>query len=88
MSPATRWAAEIRADVNPKELLSAVASLCLPVPDAGIDYSRRMVALLVDGLRYGAGAGGSGSSGRRSDAPAGSPSVQAASSSSGNAVIQ
>src|SRR6476619_4894409 len=45
---------EIRADVSPRDLLSAVASLCLPVPDAGVDYSRRMVALLVDGLRYGA----------------------------------
>jgi len=46
---------EIRADVSPQELLSAVASLCLPVPGGGVDYSRRMVALLVDGLRYGAG---------------------------------
>jgi AcrR family transcriptional regulator len=46
---------EVRSDVNAKELLTAVASLCLPVPDGGIDYSRRMVALLVDGLRYGAG---------------------------------
>lgn len=45
---------EIRADVSSKELLSAVASLCLPVPGGGIDYSRRMVALLVDGLRHGA----------------------------------
>jgi hypothetical protein len=44
---------EIRADVSPKDLLSAVASLCLPVPDGGVEYSRRMVALLVDGLRYG-----------------------------------
>ena len=47
---------EIRSDVSPRDLLSAVASLCLPVPDGGVDYSRRMVALLVDGLRYGAGA--------------------------------
>jgi hypothetical protein len=39
---------------SPRELLSAVASLCLPVPDGGVDYSQRMVALLVDGLRYGA----------------------------------
>jgi hypothetical protein len=45
---------EIRSDIDPKELLSAVASLCLPVPDGGVDYSRRMVALLVDGLRFGA----------------------------------
>ncbi|MCW2993255.1 MAG: TetR family transcriptional regulator [Conexibacter sp.] len=46
---------EIRSDVDPRELLTAVASLCLPVPDGGLDYSRRMVALLVDGLRHGAG---------------------------------
>lgn len=43
----------IRSDVSPQELLSAVASLCLPVPGGGVDYSRRMVALLVDGLRHG-----------------------------------
>ena len=45
---------EIHSDVSPQELLSAVASLCLPVPGGGVDYSRRMVALLVDGLRHGA----------------------------------
>jgi AcrR family transcriptional regulator len=45
---------EIRGDVDPKELLSAVASLCLPMSEGGVDYSRRMVALLMDGLRYGA----------------------------------
>ena len=38
---------EIRADVSPPDLLSAVASLCLLVPDGGVDQSRRMVALLV-----------------------------------------
>jgi hypothetical protein len=27
---------------------------CLPVADEGVAYSQRMVALLVDGLRYGA----------------------------------
>ncbi|WP_433427547.1 TetR/AcrR family transcriptional regulator [Nonomuraea sp. CA-141351] len=45
---------EIRADISPKDLLYAVANLCLPVADEGVAYSRRMVALLVDGLRYGA----------------------------------
>jgi AcrR family transcriptional regulator len=45
---------EIRADINPKDLLYAVANLCMPVADEGASYSRRMVALLVDGLRYGA----------------------------------
>jgi AcrR family transcriptional regulator len=46
---------EIRADVSPRSLLYAVASLCLPVPGEGVAYSQRMVALLLDGLRYGAG---------------------------------
>jgi AcrR family transcriptional regulator len=45
---------EIRADISPRDLLYAVANLCLPVADEGVAYSRRMVALLIDGLRYGA----------------------------------
>lgn len=45
---------EIRADISPKYLLRAVANLSLPAPDEGIAYSQRMVALLIDGLRYGA----------------------------------
>jgi AcrR family transcriptional regulator len=48
---------DIRADVGADDLLRAVALLCQPVSDQGLDYSQRMVALLVDGLRYGAGAG-------------------------------
>ncbi|WP_327588648.1 TetR/AcrR family transcriptional regulator [Nonomuraea sp. NBC_00507] len=47
---------EIRADISPKELLYAVSHLCLPVEDEGVAYSQRMVALLIDGLRYGADA--------------------------------
>jgi AcrR family transcriptional regulator len=43
---------EIRADISASDLLSAVALLCRPVSDEGIAYSRRMVALLIDGLRY------------------------------------
>jgi AcrR family transcriptional regulator len=46
---------EIRTDVSAKDLLRAVANLCMPIPGEGPAYSRRMVALLVDGLRYGAG---------------------------------
>jgi DNA-binding transcriptional MerR regulator/AcrR family transcriptional regulator len=46
---------EIRADISAKDLLHAVASLCLPAPDGEPEYSQRMVALLIDGLRYGAG---------------------------------
>jgi hypothetical protein len=49
-------AAEIRADIDPKDLLYAVSNLCLPLSDEGAAYSQRMVALLVDGLRYGADA--------------------------------
>ncbi len=46
---------EVRADIEPDELLSAVASLCMQAPGEKPDHARRMVALLVDGLRYGAG---------------------------------
>ncbi|TDQ00773.1 TetR/AcrR family transcriptional regulator [Labedaea rhizosphaerae] len=45
---------DIRSGVSPEDLLHAVASLCLPVPGEGVAYNRRMVALLIDGLRYGA----------------------------------
>jgi AcrR family transcriptional regulator len=54
---------EIRAGISAQDLLYAVANLCLPVADeagrclpAGreVPYSQRMVALLIDGLRYGA----------------------------------
>jgi len=45
---------EIRAGISATDLLHAVANLCLPVADEGADYSQRMVALLIDGLRYGA----------------------------------
>lgn len=48
---------EIRAGTSARDLLYAVANLCMPVPGAGPDYSQRMVALLVDGLRYGAAPG-------------------------------
>jgi AcrR family transcriptional regulator len=45
-------AGEVRADVGPDDLISAVASLCMPAHDKGPDHAQRMVALLVDGLRY------------------------------------
>jgi AcrR family transcriptional regulator len=45
---------EIRAGISATDLLHAVANLCLPVADEGAAYSQRMVALLIDGLRYGA----------------------------------
>jgi AcrR family transcriptional regulator len=47
-------AGEIRDDIVPRDLLHAVANLSLPAADEGVDYSQRMVALLIDGLRYGA----------------------------------
>lgn len=44
-------AGTIRGDVEPDDLLQAVANLCLPAErDAG--HTLRMVALLIDGLRY------------------------------------
>ena len=45
---------EIRAGISATDLLPAVANLCLPVADKGVAYNQRMVALLLDGLRYGA----------------------------------
>jgi AcrR family transcriptional regulator len=47
-------AGEIRADVDADELLSAVASLCMSAHATAPGRAERMVALLVDGLRYGA----------------------------------
>jgi hypothetical protein len=48
-------AGAVRGDVDRFELLGAVANLCIPPPGSD-DNSRahRMVALLMDGLRYGA----------------------------------
>ena len=44
-------AGRIADDVEPYELLWAVANLCVPSADVGPHYSRRMVELLLDGLR-------------------------------------
>lgn len=43
---------EVRADVEPDELLWAVASLCTGVHDGDTVHAQHIVALLVDGLRY------------------------------------
>lgn len=45
-------AGELRADARPYDLLRAVASLCMPTSDGDPTAARRLVALLVDGLRY------------------------------------
>ena len=44
----------VPSDVEPYDLLRAVASLCTPGHDVGPDHARRMVDLLIDGLRHGA----------------------------------
>ena len=45
-------AGEVRADVDPGDLLNAVANLISTAHGGGPEQARRMVALLVDGLRY------------------------------------
>jgi AcrR family transcriptional regulator len=51
-------AGEVRADVDADELLGAVASLCMSAHNDGPGRAERMVALLIDGLRYGANPSG------------------------------
>ncbi|MBE9136203.1 TetR/AcrR family transcriptional regulator [Nodosilinea sp. LEGE 07088] len=47
-------AGEVRTDIEPYDLLRAIANLCMSAKDDRTDYARRMISLLVDGLRYGA----------------------------------
>ena len=47
-------AGEERADVNADDLLSAVGNLSRQAPDDDPERTRRIIALLIDGLRYGA----------------------------------
>jgi AcrR family transcriptional regulator len=47
-------AGEIRGGISAEDILYAVANLSLPPKDHGPAFSQRMVALLIDGLRYGA----------------------------------
>jgi AcrR family transcriptional regulator len=42
----------VRTDIDASDLLGAVASLCMHAYNQGPDHARRMVSLLVDGLRY------------------------------------
>ncbi|MCD0484774.1 hypothetical protein LO771_20845 [Streptacidiphilus sp. ASG 303] len=45
-------AGRIRSDIDPEDLLRAVGNLTLPAQDDTDGHTRRMIALLVDGLRY------------------------------------
>ncbi|CAB4051902.1 hypothetical protein LMG9964_05582 [Paraburkholderia phenoliruptrix] len=47
-------AGEVREGVRPEELLCAVAALCAPLECPDPPDTRRLVALFLDGLRYGA----------------------------------
>ena len=47
-------AGEVRADIDADDLLNAVSNLSRQSPGDDPVYARRMVALLIDGLRYGA----------------------------------
>ncbi|WP_328703029.1 TetR/AcrR family transcriptional regulator [Arenibaculum pallidiluteum] len=49
-------AGSIRADVDAGELLFAGLRLAMPASEGDTGQARRMIALLVDGLRYGADA--------------------------------
>jgi AcrR family transcriptional regulator len=51
---AAEAAGEVRSDIAAKDILSAAASLCMQAYNQGPEHARRMVSLLVDGLRYGA----------------------------------
>ncbi|MEV6791693.1 TetR/AcrR family transcriptional regulator [Streptomyces sp. NPDC051320] len=46
-------AGQIRSDTEPWDLLVAVRNLTLPAHEDDNGHTRRMIALLVDGLRYG-----------------------------------
>ncbi|RYG38277.1 TetR/AcrR family transcriptional regulator [bacterium] len=46
-------AGTVRTDISAGDILFAVASLCAYAPRQGPDHAARMVALFIDGLRYG-----------------------------------
>ena len=48
-------AGEVRTDFAAGDILNAVASLCRTAYNRGPEHAQAMVALLVDGLRYGTG---------------------------------
>src|SRR5580692_4698516 len=44
----------VRDDISAEDLLHAITQLCQPVPGREPGHSQRVVAVLLDGLRYGA----------------------------------
>jgi AcrR family transcriptional regulator len=54
---AARSTGAMRSDVSAKDVIFAVALLCRPVTGGGLGYNQRMVAVFLDGLGLGAGAG-------------------------------
>jgi AcrR family transcriptional regulator len=46
-------AGKIRSDVTANDILYAVGGLCMSSHFEGIDHVQKMVAVLIDGLRYG-----------------------------------
>jgi AcrR family transcriptional regulator len=55
LTDAAAAAGAIRDDVDAEDLLHAITQLCQPIPGHGAEHNQRMVAVLVDGLRRGAG---------------------------------
>ena len=53
-------AGEVRGDIVPYDLLSAIGNLSAANDDAGVARAQRMVGLLVDGLRYRPATAGAG----------------------------
>jgi AcrR family transcriptional regulator len=51
---AAETAGEVRPGVAPYDLLRAIGNLSVASGDGGADHTRRMVDLLLDGLRFGA----------------------------------
>ena len=41
----------VRDDISAEDLLHAIPQLCQPVPGRGFEHNRRIVAVLLDGLR-------------------------------------
>jgi AcrR family transcriptional regulator len=59
-------AGTVRGDVDPMDLIRAMSGICLAIDQPGwLDQARRLVTLLVDGMRYGAGASHTESPGNR-----------------------